>query len=107
MWEECRHRQKGKIIIGNNVMMAPNVGIIAANHRFDRTDIPMKLQGIEENCVIIEDDVWIGYGAYILSGVKVGKGSIIAAEVVVTRNVPDYSIVGGIPAKVIKVRYKI
>lgn len=95
---------QGKIIIGNNVMMAPNVAIIATNHKFDRTDIPMNQQGDEEKCVIIRDDVWIGYGACILPGVEVGKGSIIAARAVVTKNVPDFSIVGGIPGKIIKRR---
>jgi acetyltransferase-like isoleucine patch superfamily enzyme len=55
--------------------------------------------------VIIEDDVWVGYGAIILSGIKIGKGSIIAAGSVVTKDIEPCSIVGGNPAKFIKYRY--
>lgn len=58
----------------------------------------------EQGAVIIEDEVWIGYGALILSGVTIGKGSIIAAGSVVTRDVPPYAIVGGNPAKIIRYR---
>lgn len=55
--------------------------------------------------VIIEDDVWLGTGAIILKGVTIGRGSVIAAGALVTKDVPPYSIVGGLPAKVIKMRF--
>jgi len=94
----------GYIEIGNNVMMGPRVGLFAENHNFDRTDIPMHEQGVKREFIIIEDDCWIGTNSVILAGVTIGKGSIIAAGSVVTRDVEPYSMVGGVPAKVIKMR---
>lgn len=55
--------------------------------------------------IIVEDDVWIGYGTTIMSGVKIGKGSVVAAGSVVTKDIPAYAIVGGVPAKIIKYRF--
>lgn len=92
--------------IGDNVMMGPDVIILTSNHIFDRTDIPMNLQGFEHKEVTIKNDVWIGTRAIILPGVTIGNSSIIAAGAVVTKDVPDYAIVGGCPAKVIKYRQK-
>ena len=86
------------------VMMAPYVALIAANHNVSRTDVPMNQQGAYEKQITIEDDVWIGYGAKILAGVTVGKGAVIGAGAVVTKNVAPYAVVGGIPAKEIKMR---
>lgn len=98
-------RISGKTIIGNNVMMGPNVSIFTKNHVYDRTDIPMNLQGMSvEKTVIIEDDVWIGANVTILNGIKISKGAIIGAGSVVTRNIPEYAIVGGNPAKILKYR---
>lgn len=95
----------GKVTIGNDVMMGPEVFIYTFNHRFDRTDIPMWKQGHEGiKPVHIEDDVWIGSRVTILPGVRIGKGSIIGANSVVTKDVMPYSIVGGNPAKLVKVR---
>lgn len=95
----------GRCIIGNYVMMGEDCTIITRNHRFDRIDIPMMYQGFEEEQpVIIGDDVWIGDRVTILPGVKIGNGSIIAAGAVVTHDVPEYSIVGGVPARIIKSR---
>jgi len=92
-------------VIGNNVMIAPNVAILNNSHSYERTDIPMIDQGMVNNSnPIIEDDVWIGRNVIILHGLIVGKGSIIAAGSVVTKNIPPYSIVGGVPAKLIKSR---
>ena len=98
-------RITGKTIIGENVMMGPNCVIMTRNHNFASTDIPMIKQGMgDEKIVEISDDVWIGERVIILPGVFVGRGSIIAAGAVVTKDVPDYSIVGGVPAKVIRYR---
>nr|WP_210534648.1 acyltransferase [Thermosulfurimonas marina] len=93
-----------KIIIGNNVMIAHNVSIRDTDHKFNRTDLPMIQQGISTAPVVIEDDVWIGHGAIITKGVKIGKGAIVAAGAVVTKDVPPYAVVGGVPAKIIKYR---
>ncbi|UKJ07069.1 acyltransferase [Solitalea lacus] len=91
--------------IGNYVMIAPNVAIYSNTHKFDRTDIPMALQGktIEIPCEI-EDDVWIGRNVVIMPGLKIGKGSIIGAGAFVAKDVEPYSIVGGVPAKLIRKR---
>jgi acetyltransferase-like isoleucine patch superfamily enzyme len=94
----------GYIEIGNNVMISPRVGIYSENHNFQHTDIPMKEQGVTREFVKIEDDCWIASNSIILAGVTVGKGSIVSAGSVVTKDVPPYSIVGGVPAKVIKQR---
>lgn len=95
----------GACEIGDYVMMGTDVVIITRNHSFDRTDIPMMQQGFEkERPVIIGNDVWICDRVVILPGVHIGDGSIIAAGAVVTHNVPAYSIVAGVPAKVIKMR---
>lgn len=98
-------RIQGPLYIGNDVMMGPDVIIYTSNHESSRTDIPMIEQGnTEKKPVIIEDDVWIGARSIIMSGVKIGKGSIIAAGAVVTKSVEPYSVVGGVPAKLIKYR---
>lgn len=94
----------GKVQIGNDVMMSPNVALIATNHCFNQTTIPMNLQGSKSSPIKIENDVWIGYGSIITAGVTVGDGAIIAAGAVVTKDVPANAIVGGIPAEVIRYR---
>ncbi len=92
----------GRVVIGKNVMMGPECVIYTKNHSFDRVDIPMYQQGFsEEKPVFIGDDVWLGGRVIILPGVTVGKGSILGAGAVVTKDVPEYSVVGGNPAKII------
>jgi maltose O-acetyltransferase len=91
--------------IGDYVLIAPRVSILGKQHRFDRIDIPMALQGTSENIPpVIEDDVWIGRNVVVMPGVTIGKGSIVGANAVVTRDIEPYSVVGGVPAKVIKKR---
>lgn len=93
---------QGKVIIGENVMIGPDLYVFTTNHNHERTDVPMRLQGFgKEEPVTISDDVWIGARVIILPGVVVGKGSIIAGAVV-TKNVPEYTVVGGNPAKELK-----
>lgn len=95
----------GTCTIGSYVMMGPNVTVITRNHRHDDLQQPMMFQGFEEEKpVVIGDDVWIGERVMIMPGVHIGKGSIIAAGAVVTHDVPDYAVVGGVPAKIIKMR---
>lgn len=93
-----------KIRIGNYVHTGANVMIIAFNHAFDAREIPTIKQDYYDADVTIGDDVWIGGGAIILAGVTIGKGAIIAAGAVVNKDVPEYAIAGGIPAKVLKYR---
>jgi len=94
----------GYIEIGDNVMMSPRVSIYSENHNFSETDRPMIEQGVTRSFVIIEDDCWIAANAVILAGVTVGKGSVIAAGSIVTKDIPPYSIFGGNPARIIKSR---
>lgn len=94
----------GDTFIGNDVLIAGACMLIPANHVFSKLDSPINAQGLALNPIIIEDDVWIGHGCSILSGVTIGKGSIIAAGSVVNRNIEKYSVVGGVPAKLIKKR---
>ena len=97
----------GTCHIGRYVMMGTDVTIITRSHRFDRTDIPMMEQGFgEERPVYIGNDVWIGDRVLILPGVHIGDGSIIAAGAVVTKDVPPYSIVAGVPARKIRDRFE-
>lgn len=92
------------ISIGNHVMIAQAVSIRDTDHEYNNTEVPMRNQGITTAPIVIEDDVWIGYGAVITKGITIGKGAIIGANAVVTKNVPPYAIVGGVPAKIIKYR---
>lgn len=92
------------IFIGHYVMVAPGCVFVAFDHGFDRLDVPMCLQACVESPIIIEDNVWIGANCTITKGVRIGTGSIVAANSVVTKNILPYSIVGGVPAKVIKNR---
>jgi maltose O-acetyltransferase len=94
---------KGRIIIGNDVLFGPNVKIIASNHGTSRENL-IRLNKWEDDDIIIEDDVWVGANVVILKGVKVGKGSVIAAGSIVNKNVPSFTIVGGVPAKKLKDR---
>lgn len=91
-------------VIGNDVLIASGVQLITVNHNFSDINRPINVQGEEITRIIIGDDVWIGTNAIILPGVKVGAHSIVAAGAVVTKDVPDWAIVGGNPAKIIRFR---
>ena len=95
---------KDKVIIGNNVLIGSHVIINSGNHVFSNVDIPINQQGHSIAPIIIEDDVWIGSNACVLAGVTIGKGSVIGAGAVVTKNVEPYSVMGGVPATLIKKR---
>lgn len=95
----------GETYIGNHVMMGPDCILYSYSHAHDRIDIPMDEQGFEQPTPIhIGDDVWIGARVIILPGVNIGSHCIIGAGSVVTKDVPDYAIVGGAPAKIIRMR---
>lgn len=91
----------GEIVIGNDVMIGPNVVIRASNHGTARTDVPMWDQGHVAERIAIGDDVWVGANAVIVAGVTIGSHAVVAAGAVVTRDVPDYALVAGVPARVI------
>ncbi len=101
---------ESKIIIGNKVMFGPRVTVIGGDHNAAVVgqfmyDVHEKRPG-DDLDVRFEDDVWVGSGAIILKGVRIGRGSIVAAGAVVNKDVPPYTIVGGIPAKPISTRFK-
>lgn len=91
--------------IGDDVMMGPDCVIYTKMHRFDRTDVPMRVQGYTEcSPVVIGNDVWIGSRVTIMPGVTLGEGCVIGAGAVVTHDVPPYAVAAGVPAKVIRFR---
>jgi len=95
-------RGQGGVTIGDRVYTSPFTQIIAVNHVFTDPARPFVEQGITAEGIVIEDDVWLGAGAIITDGVRVGRGAVVAAGAVVTRDVPAHTVVGGVPAKVIK-----
>lgn len=94
----------GKIIIGNNCAIAANCVLRAANHTFDNINIPFQEQGHTYGKIILEDDVWISSNCVITADTKIGRSSVVGAGSVVTKDVEPYSVVGGVPAKLIRKR---
>ena len=92
----------GGIIIGDNVSIAHGSSIVSGEHSWALAHLPIKYNPVLLNVVVINDDVWIGCGARILSGVSIGSRTVIAAGAVVTSNCAEHSIYGGVPAKRIK-----
>jgi len=92
----------GPVRIGKNVNLAQGITVTALNHNFDDTTKRIDQQGVTTKAVTINDDVWIGANAVILPGVTIGTHSVVAAGAVVSKDVPPYTIVAGVPAKVIK-----
>lgn len=107
--------EQSVLSIGNFCSIAPNVTfLMGAEHQLSSiSSYPFKSKMVEnrnidafgKGNIIVNDDVWIGFGATILSGIRIGQGAVIAAGAVVTKDVPPYAIVGGVPAKIIKYRF--
>lgn len=95
-------RGQGGVTIGDRVYTSPMTQLIAVNHVFEDPDRPFIEQGITAKGIIIEDDVWLGANSVITDGVRVGRGAVVAASAVVTKDVPAHSVVAGIPARVIR-----
>lgn len=92
----------GGLVIENNVLLAHGVKIYTENHIYENRDLDIIFQGVERKNVFIGRGSWICADVIILPGVSIGKHSVVAAGSVVTKNVPDYSVVAGVPAKIIK-----
>lgn len=92
----------GPVTIGSHVNLAQSITVTALNHNFSDTTRRIDEQGISTNPVTIEDDVWIGANAVILPGVTIGQHAVVAAGAVVTADVPANTVVGGVPARIIK-----
>ena len=102
--QNCFIQVRGQVTIEDNVIFGPNVSVFSENHNFESPELPVNVQGVNRKGVKIENGVWVGTRSIILDGVVVGKNSIIAAGSVVNKDVLPYSIVGGVPAKLIKMR---
>lgn len=103
-----------RLIIGSYCSIAQGVKFLpSTDHAVDRiSTYPFKAmcltgeqEALSKGDIVVADDVWIGYGATVLSGVHIGQGAVVAAGSVVTRDIPPYAIVGGVPAKIIKYRF--
>ena len=92
----------GPVTIGSHVNLAQGITVTALNHNFEDKNKRIDEQGVSTKPVVIGDDVWIGANAVILPGVTIGKHAVVAAGAVVTTDVPENTVVGGVPAKVIK-----
>lgn len=102
--QKCFIQVRGRVVIGNEVIFGPEVSVFSENHNFDNPGLPVLVQGETRKGVIIEDGVWVGTHAIILDGVRIGKNSVVAAGCLVNKDVPPYSVVAGIPAKIIRTR---
>lgn len=93
--------------IGNFVMLAGKVAIVGGDHRFDLVGTPSIWAGRDVGKPVrIDDDAWIGHGAIIMHGVRIGEGAVVAAGALVTKDVPAYGIVAGVPAKLLRMRFE-
>lgn len=95
-------RGQGGVSIGDRVYTSPMVQIMAVNHVYDDPNQPFVKQGLTAEGIVIDDDVWIGAHAVITDGIHIGKGAVIAAGAVVTRDVAPHTLVGGVPARVLR-----
>lgn len=102
--QNCFIQVRGHVKIGSRVILGPGVSIFSENHNIQDLNIPIMDQGATRKGVIIGDDVWVGARVVILDGVSIGNHCVIAAGSIVNKDVPDYAIVGGVPAKILKNR---
>lgn len=104
VWIASNKHKKGSIKIGNNVLIGPYSILHSGNHKFKNPNISINKQGFEFDEIVIEDDVWIAARCTILSGVTIGRGSVIAAGTVITKDIPPFSVVAGVRGKIISKR---
>ena len=97
-------KKGGKIIIGDNCMISYDVVMRTDMHNYEDVSTPMIEQGVRTANIVIGNDVWIGQGAIIMPGITINKGAVIGARAVVTKDVPEYCVIAGIPGKIIKKR---
>lgn len=98
---------KAGLIIGNNLLLGAGTKIITSRHNFEDIDTPMWKQGLEFEPIIIGNDVWLGFDVKVFGNTKLGKGVIVGAGSIVKNiEIPDYAIIVGVPAKIIRIRSK-
>ena len=95
---------KGKVLVGRNVMLANGCRLETGTHGFEDTDRPIKQQEASSLGIVIEDDCWLGAGVIVVDNVRIGRGSVIGAGSVVTKDIPPFSIAAGVPARVLRPR---
>ena len=100
----CYIHGEGGVTIGNNVRIGFHICLISIDMVYRNAKRPIRTQGIAKAPIVIEDDVWLGANSTILKGVRIGKGSVVGAGAVVTRDVSPYVVVVGVPARIIKER---
>lgn len=89
----------GEIVVGADALIGPYAVLRASNHVFARADVPIRAQGHAPGRIVLEDDVWVGAHAVVLPDVRIGRGAVVAAGAVVTKDVPPGAVVGGVPAR--------
>ena len=100
--ESCLIRGQGGVHIGDAVLLAPRVQILAIDHLFSDSTRPILQQGIAAQGIVVEDGAWIGAGAILLDGVRVGNGAVVGAGAVVTQDIPSRTLAVGMPARVVR-----
>lgn len=95
-------RGQGGVTIGDDVLIAPMVQILAVDHVVQTSRVPIITQGLRTQGIVIEDGVWLGAGAIVTDGVRIGRNAVIGAGAVVTRDIPAGTVAVGIPARVVK-----
>jgi acetyltransferase-like isoleucine patch superfamily enzyme len=94
----------GGVEIGKDTMLGPNVVLISGSHVFDNPNVPIRLQGTTRAKITIGHDVWLGANVCVMSGVTIGEGTIVGSGAVVTKDIPPFSIAGGVPAVILRKR---
>lgn len=100
--ENCYIQVRGFVRIDSDVIIGPSAKIFSENHKFEDPELAIRLQGVQRKGVKISNGAWIGSNAIILDGVTIGAKSVVAAGSIVTKDVPDYCVVAGNPAKIIR-----
>jgi acetyltransferase-like isoleucine patch superfamily enzyme len=104
MGQECTISAYQRVRIGEQCVIADRAMFIDFDHGVVEVERPIRLQGIYKRDVVVGSNVWIGYGACILRGVQVGDNAIVGTNAVVTKDVPANAVVGGVPARVLRIR---
>lgn len=101
---DCMFGAAGGITVGEDVMAGQQIRFHSENHNYDDTNVPIRQQGVSHKGITIGNNCWIGAGAVFLDGARLGDGCVVAANAVVRGEFPDNAVIGGVPAKILKMR---